>query len=73
MDPELFKRAAPLGVGGILAAVMFFFYRQDQKDNTERWRGQTQMLLQVVQQNTAAITALTATLTARLARYEADR
>lgn len=29
MEPDLLKWWAPLGVGGVLAAMMFLFYRQD--------------------------------------------
>lgn len=62
MEIELIKMAAPLGVGGVLAAVMFFFYRADAQRNADNWKGQSELLVQVVKENTAAISALTARL-----------
>ena len=58
MDAETLKYLASLGVGGILAGMMFFVYRKDMKVNAEAWRGQADMLMVVVKENTAAITAL---------------
>jgi len=58
MDPEILKYLAPLGVGGVLAGAMFFIYRKDSAQWQEAWKGQSQMLLRVVKENTAAITAL---------------
>ncbi len=49
---------APLGIGGILAAFMFVFYRQDMKSSADLWHGQSDALLKVVKENTEAITAL---------------
>ena len=59
MDQEFFQFLASLGVGGILAGLLIYFYRADAKEWTERWQGQSEMLLQVVKENTAAITANT--------------
>lgn len=58
MDAETFKYLASLGVGGILAGIMFMIYRKDSLQWQEAWRGQSQMLVQVVKENTTAITAL---------------
>jgi len=60
MEPtNLIQYFAPLGVGGILAAFIFLAYRKDSLNWQEAWKGQSQMLLQVVKENTAAIVALT--------------
>jgi hypothetical protein len=50
---------ASLGVGGALAGGMFLIYRKDSKASEERWKGQSEMLVQVVKENTTAITSLT--------------
>lgn len=36
MDPELVNILTPLGIGGVLAAFMFYFYRKDMKENADR-------------------------------------
>jgi len=57
MDPsQLFTQ---LGVGGAIAGLLFYFYRKDVKLYTEQWRGQSEALLQVVKENTNAITSNT--------------
>ncbi len=58
MDADTLKWLASLGVGGVLAGGMFLVYRKDMKVNSEAWRGQSEMLMVVVKENTAAITAL---------------
>ena len=58
MDTETVKLLAPLGTGGILAAIIFIIYRKDAIQWQEAWKGQSQMLVQVVKENTSAITAL---------------
>lgn len=58
MDAETLKYVASLGVGGSLAGMMFFVYRKDMKANAEDWKGQANLLMAVVKENTAAITAL---------------
>ncbi len=58
MDGDTFKWLASLGVGGILAGMMFMVYRKDMRTNAEAWRGQTDILIDIVKENTAAITAL---------------
>lgn len=57
-DVEWLQIAAQLGTGGVLAAIIFAIYRKDALRWEEAWKGQSQMLLQVVKENTAAITAL---------------
>lgn len=58
MDTETLKALAALGVGGILAGTIFMIYRKDSIQWQEAWKGQSAMLLQVVKENTAAVTAL---------------
>lgn len=58
MDVDTLKWAASLGVGGSLAAMMFAIYRKDMKANADAWHGQSELLMAVVKENTAAITAL---------------
>ena len=55
----------PLGVGGLLAALMFLFYRKDTLDSAKRWEGQSALLVTVVKENTAAITSLIEVVRAR--------
>lgn len=61
---ELLKALAPLGVGGVLAGFIFWFNRKDANAHAEDWRGQSEMLLQVVKENTASNTSLQATTAA---------
>lgn len=58
MDADTLKWMASLGTGGVLAGMMFVVYRKDMKINSEAWRGQSEMLMAVVKENTSAITAL---------------
>lgn len=58
MDAETLKWLASMGVGGTLAGMMFFVYRKDMQANASAWHGQSEMLMTVVKENTAAITAL---------------
>lgn len=48
----------PLGVGGVLAYVMFLIYRKDSKEWGTRWHEQAKLLLQEVNGNTKALTEL---------------
>lgn len=59
MDFEVLKYLSTLGVGGILAGIMFVYNNRQAKENAERWRGQSEAFAQVVKENTAAITKLT--------------
>ena len=65
VDVELLKYGVSLGVGGVLAAMMFFVYRKDIRWMTDAWKGQTEILMQVVRENTAVLTELTTDLRKR--------
>ena len=54
MDAEFIKWFATLGVGGVLAAFMFFFYRKDVKQYTEQWKAATEQFMTIVKENTAS-------------------
>ncbi len=58
IDPETLKLLASFGTGGLLAGFMFMIYRKDMKINSDDWKGQSEILMAVVKENTAAITAL---------------
>lgn len=58
MDAEFAKWLATLGVGGVLAGLMFMFYRKDVKQYTELWKSATDQLMSVVKDNTASNTRL---------------
>ena len=64
VDPEVVKWFATLGVGGVLAALIFSFYRKDLKSYTELWKTSSDMLMTVVRENTASNTRLIAMLEA---------
>lgn len=70
MDPlvassEFYKWLITLGVGGVLAGFMFVFYRKDVKQYTELWKVSTDILMQVVKDNTSSNTKLIAMLEAQ--------
>lgn len=71
-DTEFVKWFATLGVGGVLAGLMFMFYRKDVKQYTDLWKGQSDALLQVVKDNTVAITKMDATVDALHRRLDRD-
>ena len=71
--PEALKFATTLGAGGLLAFAMFLFYRKDTLSAAEAWRGQSANLLEVVKENTAAMTSLQATTSALHASVDALR
>lgn len=58
MDAEFAKWLATLGVGGVLAGLMFMFYRKDVKQYTELWKTSTDQLILIVKDNTASNTRL---------------
>ena len=67
-DPTV-ERYVSLGVGGILAATIFYFYRQlaaqaleREKQNADAHQAQTTVILGVVQDNTRAVAGLEATV-----------
>ena len=60
-DQEFGRWLAQLGVGGVLAGVLFAFYRKDVRQFTDLWkeqassnRLQTEAMMGVVKENTAA-------------------
>jgi predicted Zn-dependent peptidase len=58
VDPSTYQSWPALGVGGCLAAILFFFYRRDVRMYTQQWKGQSDLLMEVVKENTIAITKL---------------
>lgn len=58
VDSEFVKWLATLGVGGVLAGLMFMFYRKDIKQYTELWKNATDQLMMIVKENTASNTKL---------------
>lgn len=58
MDADFTKWLATLGVGGVLAGLMFMFYRKDIKQYTELWKAATEQLMAVVKDNTSSNTRL---------------
>lgn len=58
MDAEFTKYLATLGIGGVLAAFMFTFYRKDVKQFTGLWESMANQLMTVVKENTVSNTKL---------------
>lgn len=58
MSNEFIQWLATLGVGGVLAGLMFMFYRKDVKQYTDLWKNVTDMLMIVVKENTQSNTKL---------------
>jgi hypothetical protein len=58
MDAELLKWLSPLGVGGVLAAFIFFFYRRDFLRERQNGVANLTLMRSLVENNTAAITKL---------------
>lgn len=58
VDAEFTKWLVTLGVGGVLAAFMFIFYRKDVRQYTELWRSTADLLVQTIKENTASNTKL---------------
>ena len=56
MEPDFMQFLERLGVGGVLAALIFMVHRNDTKRYLEQWKGQSELLMTVVKDNTAAIT-----------------
>lgn len=71
-NEEFLKYLASLGVGGIIAGLMFMFYRRDVKFYTDQWRGQSELLMQVVKENTHSITQNTEVTNALHRRLDKD-
>ena len=62
---EEIKWFASLGVGGILAGVMFFFYRQDRTASEARLAKIGDDFLEIVTGNTTAMVELTEAIRSR--------
>lgn len=58
VDPEFIKWGATLGVGGILAAFMFAFYRKDIQNYTQLWKITADQMITIVKENTESNTKL---------------
>lgn len=54
MDPEFTKWLTTLGVGGVLAGLMFMFYRKDVKQYTDLWKIMSEQMVAVVKDNTSS-------------------
>ncbi len=54
VNGDFLQWAATLGVGGILAALMFVFYRKDVQQYTELWKNTTDQLMIIVKDNTSS-------------------
>lgn len=63
-ESEFVKWLITLGVGGVLAGFMFAFYRKDIKQYTELWKASSDVLMQIVKENTASNTKLISMLEA---------
>jgi len=72
VDAEFVKWLATLGVGGVLAAFMFVFYRKDVRIYTEMWKGQADILARVIQDNTASMTKLVTVIEALHRRLDSE-
>lgn len=72
MDMEFVKWLASLGVGGVIAALIFSFYRKDVRAITELWRTQTELLTRVVTENTASNVRLTVVIESLHRRLDAN-
>lgn len=57
-----------LGIGGVLAGVMFYFYRADRQVSEKRIADIQQSYREVITENTAALTALKTVI-----EHEAER
>lgn len=62
MDAEFARWLATLGVGGVLAGLIFMFYRKDIKQYTDLWKTTSEQLTKIVRENTASYTRLSDTL-----------
>lgn len=58
LDAEFVKFLSTLGIGGVLAALIFYFYRKDVKQFTDLWKLATESMTLIVKENTASNTKL---------------
>jgi hypothetical protein len=72
MDVEFFKWCATLGVGGVIAGVIFMVYRKDIRNYTELWKAQSSILIDVVKENTSSNTKLVTVIEALQRRLDAQ-
>jgi len=72
-DTEFAKFLATLGVGGVLAGVMFFFYRRDMQAHAEVLRAERNVLIEVVKENTSSNTKLVTVIEALQRSLDKDR
>lgn len=60
---ELFRYLGSLGVGGTIAAILFFFYRKDVRSYTDLWKIMSEQLLDVVKESAEASRSVAVALT----------
>lgn len=70
MDAEFVKYLVTQGGLSAVALILFYFYRKDTQNNSDQWKGQANMLLDVVKNNTSAITLNTEVVRAFAQRLE---
>lgn len=70
IDTETLSWLASLGVGGVLAGAIFAIYRKDAVQWQDAWRGQSQMLVEVVKENTSSNVKLITLIEALMDRLE---
>lgn len=83
IDPEMLKLVAPMGIGGVLALVMFFVYRKDMmsiinelKNLVSSHEGDKKILIDTIKENsvnTNTNTIVLQSLHRRLDKEERDR
>lgn len=73
MDTDVLKYFSSMGVGGVIAGLIFLVYRKDAQQWQAAWKGQTELLMDVVKENTAAVTALITKLEERREQYGGSR
>jgi len=56
MDSELLKYFTSLGVGGILAGVMFLIYRRDMKEVLKTSEERNDKLMEMIEKSVTALT-----------------
>jgi len=73
MSPDEFvKSLASWGVGGVLAGIMFLYYRRDIRSMTDFWKVQTEMLVGAVKENTASNVKLISVIDSLHRRLDAN-
>lgn len=72
MDAEFAKYLIGQGAFGLVAGLLFHFYRRDVSRFTDLWRGQSDALIAVVKENTASNVHLITLIDALHRRLDAD-